>query len=65
MSNQINEPDSGDDAKTSLDADEYGSLTIEDEPGTVDPGELAGTANDDDDPVGYEPKFSEADDLED
>ena len=35
-----------------LDAEEYGSLSIEDDPdGTVDPGELAGGAGDDDEDV--------------
>jgi hypothetical protein len=39
----------------------YGSLSIEDNPeGTVDPGELAGTAKPDDETVGYEPRASEA-----
>ena len=34
------------------DAGEYGSLSIEDDPeGTVDPGELAGGASDDDEDV--------------
>lgn len=34
------------------DAEEYGSLSIEDDPeGTVDPGELAGGASDDDEDV--------------
>ena len=33
-------------------ADEYGSLTVEDDPeGTVDPSELAGTATEDDQDV--------------
>jgi hypothetical protein len=44
-----------------MDADEYGSLTVEDEPGTVDPADLAGTANSSDAEVGYEPEYSEAD----
>ena len=43
--------------------DDYGSLTIEDEPGTVDPAELAGTANSDDQQVGYEPQFSESEET--
>ncbi len=41
-----------DDVETVSDPDEYGSLTVEDEPeGTVDPGELAGTADEDDEDV--------------
>ena len=47
------------------DADEYGSLSIEDDPnGTVDPADLAGTANESDDEVVYQPDYSE-EDLED
>jgi hypothetical protein len=49
------------DAGDGLDPEDYGGLSIEDEPGTVDPADLAGTASDDDDAVGYEPEFSEAD----
>ncbi|HYP44588.1 MAG TPA: hypothetical protein VEQ66_05265 [Propionibacteriaceae bacterium] len=46
----------------SLGDEEYGNLTIEDDAeGTVDPGELAGTASSDDDSVGYQPEFSEGD----
>ncbi len=62
MSNESKTPNPDDD---SLTAEEFGSLTVEDEPGTVDPADLAGTASDDDDEVGYEPAFSEADELED
>lgn len=41
-----------DDIKTVQDPDEFGSLTIEDDPeGTTDPGELSGTAEDDDQDV--------------
>jgi hypothetical protein len=32
--------------------EDYGGLTIEDEPGTVNPADLAGTASDDDAAVG-------------
>jgi hypothetical protein len=47
----------------STDPDDYGSLTVEDEPvGTVDPADLAGTARPDDADVGYQPEWSEADD---
>jgi hypothetical protein len=45
------------------DPTEYGSLSPEDDAeGTVDPGELAGTAGPDDANVGYEPDVSQADD---
>jgi hypothetical protein len=42
--------------------DDYGTMSVEDEPvGTVDPADLAGTARPDDADVGYEPQSSEAD----
>jgi hypothetical protein len=42
--------------------EEYGTLTIEDEGAeTVDPADVAGTANDSDDDVVYAPTYSEAD----
>ena len=45
-----------------LDGEDYGSLSVEDDAeGTVDPSELAGTASAEDDEVGYQPEFSEAD----
>ncbi len=62
MSNDSTTPDPGAD---SLTAEEFGSLTVEDEPGTVNPADLAGTASDDDEEVGYTPSFTEADELED
>jgi hypothetical protein len=38
-----------DESETELSTEEYGSLTVEDDPdGTVDPTELAGTADSDD-----------------
>jgi hypothetical protein len=41
--------------------EEYGSLSVEDDPGgTVNPADLAGTAKEDDEPVGYQPSASEA-----
>jgi hypothetical protein len=41
-----------DDVQSVSDPDEYGSLSVEDDPeGTVDPGELAGTADTDDEDV--------------
>ncbi|MBA3527837.1 MAG: hypothetical protein H0T91_00690 [Propionibacteriaceae bacterium] len=53
----------GEGEDSDLNADEYGGLTVEDDPGgTVDPAELAGTAKPSDAEVGYEPEFSEADD---
>ena len=49
------------DDSAEMDAEDYGSLTVEDEPGTVNPADLAGSASDKDADVGYEPEFSEAD----
>jgi hypothetical protein len=47
------------------DREDLGSLSIEDDPqGTVDPGELAGTANDEDSTTELHPTHSESD-LED
>jgi hypothetical protein len=44
--------------------EEYGSLTIEDGAvETVDPADVAGTADDSDDDVGYAPEHSEADEA--
>jgi hypothetical protein len=53
-------------AEESGPADEgYGSLSVEDdEAGTVNPADLAGTAKADDEPVGYQPAASEADESE-
>jgi hypothetical protein len=43
----------------------YGSLSVEDdEAGTVNPADLADTAKSDDEPVGYQPAASEADESE-
>lgn len=40
---------SGDDVTSVADPDEYGGLSVEDDPeGTIDPAELAGTASSDD-----------------
>ena len=62
MSDQTPEPTENDQQSTPLDADEYGSLTIEDNPeGTVDPGDLAGTADESDADVAYQPEHSEED----
>jgi hypothetical protein len=50
MSDQTPEPTEGDEQSTLTGADEYGSLSVEDNPdGTVDPSELAGTADKSDD----------------
>ncbi len=44
-----------------LDREEYGSLSVEDEGAeTVDPADVAGTANEDDDEIGYSPRNSGA-----
>ena len=53
------------DAGEGVDPEDYGSLTVEDEPGTVNPADLAGSASDDDAGIGYEPEFSEADEAGD
>ncbi len=46
------EPTGEDHVETVSDTDEFGSLSVEDDPaGTVDPGELAGTASPADDEV--------------
>jgi len=53
------QPGSGD---LGSDPDRYGGLSIEDDPGgTVDPADLAGTADNSDDTVAYAPQHSEAD----
>jgi hypothetical protein len=62
MSDQPREQTENDEQTTPTDAEEYGSLTVEDDPeGTVDPADLAGTANESDDEVVYQPKYSEND----
>ena len=59
MSDQTPEQSENDEQSTSKDSEEYGSLTVEDNPeGTVDPAELAGTADDSDDEVA-QPEYSE------
>jgi hypothetical protein len=65
MSEQTSHPDDAaeprDDARAAG-PDEYGSMSVEDEPvGTVDPADLAETAGPDDADVGYQPESSEAD----
>ena len=62
MSDQTPEQSENDEQSTSKDSEEYGSLTVEDNPeGTVDPAELAGTADEADDEVAYQPEYSEKD----
>ena len=62
MSDETPEQTEDDQQSTPRGADEYGSLTVEDNPeGTVDPADLAGTANESDDEVVYQPKHSEKD----
>jgi hypothetical protein len=62
MSQDAMEPDAQGNFDGSMDADEYGGLSLEDDPGgTVNPADLAGTASGDDAEVGYDPEFSEAD----
>jgi hypothetical protein len=62
----MSEPTPGRDAgATDPDADDLGSLTVEDDPeGTVDPAELAGGADESDADVSDGPQYSE-EDLED
>ncbi|MFZ1118563.1 MAG: hypothetical protein WAN44_22345 [Propionibacteriaceae bacterium] len=65
MSDQTPEQPEDDQQSTPRGPDEYGSLTVEDNPeGTVDPADLASTAKESDDDVVYQPKHSEKD-LED
>lgn len=52
MSTPETEEPTGDDVQPVTDPDEFGSLTVEDDPeGTVDPAELAGTAGESDEDV--------------
>ena len=51
-----------DEQSTPLGTEEYGSLSIEDNPeGTVHPADLAGTADESDADVVYQPEHSEED----
>jgi hypothetical protein len=62
MSDQTPEQTEDDEQGTPAGAEEYGSLTVEDNPdGTVDPAHLAGTANESDEEVVYQPTYSEKD----
>ena len=48
---EIEEP-TGDDTESLTDPEEFGSLTVEDDPeGTIDPAELAGTAGESDEDI--------------
>jgi len=62
MSDQMPEQTENDEQSATAGGDEYGSLSVEDNPdGTVFPGDLAGTANESDDEVVYQPEHSEQD----
>jgi hypothetical protein len=62
MSEQTPEQTEDDEQSTPPSAEEYGSLTVEDNPeGTVNPADLAGTASESDDEVVYQPEHSEKD----
>jgi hypothetical protein len=62
MSDQTPEQQENDEQSTSMGADEYGSLSVEDNPeGTVNPADLAGTADESDADVVYQPEYSEED----
>ncbi|HEY6811190.1 MAG TPA: hypothetical protein VI074_00735 [Propionibacteriaceae bacterium] len=62
MSDQTPEQTENDEQSTPMSADEYGSLSVEDNPdGTVDPADLAGTADESDAEVVYQPEHSEKD----
>ena len=61
MSEQTPEQTENDEQST-MDADEYGTLSVEDNPeGTVNPADLAGTADESDAEVVYQPEYSEED----
>ena len=58
-------PDPDDSDGLADDPENYGGLSIEDDPGgTVDPADVAGTASRDDDTVSYAPEHSEAEDRD-
>ena len=62
MSEQTPEQTENDEQSTSMDAEEYGTLSVEDNPeGTVNPADLAGTADESDAEVVYQPEYSEED----
>lgn len=64
MSEQTSEPNERPDAGESAEPGEYGHLSVEDDPrGTVDPADLAGTAGPQDEPAGYQPAVTEADEA--
>jgi hypothetical protein len=62
MSDLTPEQTEDDEQSAPTGAGEYGSLSVEDNPdGTVYPADLAGTANESDDDVVYQPEHSEED----
>jgi hypothetical protein len=62
MSDQPPEQSENDEQSAPTGAGEYGSLSVEDNPdGTVNPADLAGTADESDDDVVYQPEHSEKD----
>jgi hypothetical protein len=62
MSDQTPEQNENDEQSTPMSAEEYGTLSVEDNPdGTVDPADLAGTADESDAEVVYQPEHSEKD----
>jgi hypothetical protein len=62
MSEQTPEQIENDEQSTPMSVEEYGSLSVEDNPdGTVDPADLAGTADESDADVVYQPEHSEKD----
>jgi hypothetical protein len=62
MPDQTPEQTENDEQSTPTSAEEYGSLSVEDNPdGTVNPADLAGTADESDDEVTYQPEYSEKD----
>ncbi len=64
MSEQTPEPIERPDTGESIESGDYGHLSVEDDPrGTVDPADLAGTAGPQDEPTGYRPAVTEADEA--
>ena len=62
MSDQMPEQTENDEQGAPSGAEEYGSLSVEDNPnGTVFPDDLAGTADESDDKVVYQPEHAEKD----
>ena len=64
MSESTPEAEGGDPTAGELSTEEYGGLSIEDDPtGTVDPSDLSGTAESSDDEVVYAPEHHEGEDT--